>query len=194
MMPSVMPARVPNLLVNGADGIAVGMATKIPPHNLGEICDGLLALLDEPGAASPTSMLEYVQGPDFPTGGIIHGRRGICDYVTTGRGRVVVRARTDIEVEDGGRAKIIVTEIPYQVNKATLIEKIADLVRGGVDRGHQRPARRVRPRRHAHRDRAEEGRLPPGGAQQALHAHHDADDLRRDQPGAGGQPAPGHER
>ncbi len=129
-MPSVMPARVPNLLVNGADGIAVGMATKIPPHNLDEVCDGLEAVMDNPDL-EPAEMLRYVQGPDFPTGGIIHGRRGIHDYVTTGRGRVIVRARTDIEIEDGGRAKIIVTEIPYQVNKSALIERIAQLVRGG---------------------------------------------------------------
>ncbi|MFO7608143.1 MAG: DNA gyrase subunit A [Candidatus Krumholzibacteriia bacterium] len=134
LMPAVMPAKVPNLLVNGSDGIAVGMATKIPPHNLGEICDGLVALLDNPELENH-ELLEHVHGPDFPTGGIIHGRRGIFDYVTTGRGRVVVRARTDVEVEDGGRAKIIVTEIPYQVNKATLIEKIAGLVRGGVIEG-----------------------------------------------------------
>ena len=134
LMPAVMPSRVPNLLVNGADGIAVGMATKIPPHNLGEVCDGLLALLENPDL-QVGEILEHVQGPDFPTGGIIHGRRGIYDYITTGRGRVVVRARTDIEVEEGGRAKIIVSEIPYQVNKSTLIEKIAALVRGGVIEG-----------------------------------------------------------
>jgi DNA gyrase subunit A len=134
MMPSVMPSKVPNLLVNGADGIAVGMATKIPPHNMGEVCDGLVALLDNPDL-DPLEMLEFVEGPDFPTGGIIHGRRGIYDYVTTGRGRVVVRARTETEIEDNGRAKIIVNELPYQVNKATLIEKIANLVRGGVIEG-----------------------------------------------------------
>jgi DNA gyrase subunit A len=134
MMPSVMPSRVPNLLVNGADGIAVGMATKIPPHNMGEVCDGLVALLDNPDL-EPLEMLEFVEGPDFPTGGIIHGRRGIYDYMTTGRGRVVVRARTETEIEDNGRAKIIVNELPYQVNKATLIEKIANLVRGGVIEG-----------------------------------------------------------
>ncbi len=133
-MPAVMPARVPNLLVNGADGIAVGMATKIPPHNLGEICDGLIALLDKPDMES-VDILEYVKGPDFPTGGIIHGRKGIYDYVTTGRGRVVVRAKTDIELQDKGRSRIIVTEIPYQVNKSSLIEKIAGLVRGGVIEG-----------------------------------------------------------
>ncbi|MBU2502353.1 DNA gyrase subunit A [bacterium] len=134
LMPSVMPSKVPNLLVNGSDGIAVGMATKIPPHNMGEICDGLIALLDNPGM-QPHEILEHVQGPDFPTGGIIHGRRGIFDYITTGRGRVVVRARTETEILDGGRSQIIVTEIPYQVNKATLIEKIAGLVRGGVIEG-----------------------------------------------------------
>ncbi len=134
MMPSVMPARVPNLLVNGSEGIAVGMATKIPPHNMGEICDGLLALLDNPDC-QPHEMLQYVQGPDFPTGGVIHGRRGIFDYVTTGRGRVIVRALTEIEMLDGGRAQIVVKEIPYQVNKATLIEKIANLVRAGTIEG-----------------------------------------------------------
>jgi DNA gyrase subunit A len=129
-MPSVMPAAIPNLLVNGADGIAVGMATKIPPHNIGEICDGLVALLNDP-EIEVGQLLDHVQGPDFPTGGIIQGRRGIYDYLTTGRGRVVVRARTDIEVEEKGRSKIIVTELPYQVNKSSLIEKIASLVRGG---------------------------------------------------------------
>ncbi len=134
MMPAVMPSKVPNLLVNGSDGIAVGMATKIPPHNMGEICDGLIALLDKPDM-EPVEILEHVQGPDFPTGGIIHGRKGIYDYITTGRGRVVVRARTDIEVLDNGRSRIIVTEIPYQVNKSSLIEKIAGLVRGGVIEG-----------------------------------------------------------
>ncbi len=134
MMPSVMPSVVPNLLVNGADGIAVGMATKIPPHNLGEVCRGMLAVLDDPDM-EPHALLEHVQGPDFPTGGIIHGRRGIFDYVTTGRGRVVVRARTEIEVQDNGRARIIISEIPYQVNKATLIEKIANLVRAGTIEG-----------------------------------------------------------
>ncbi len=134
MMPSVMPSKVPNLLVNGADGIAVGMATKIPPHNMGEVCDGLFALLDNP-ELEPADMLQYVEGPDFPTGGIIHGRRGIYDYITTGRGRVVVRARTEIEIQDNGKARIIVSELPYQVNKASLIEKIAGLVRSGVLEG-----------------------------------------------------------
>ncbi len=133
-MPSVMPAAIPNLLVNGADGIAVGMATKIPPHNLAEICDGMMAVLDSPDIPE-NELLRYIQGPDFPTGGIIQGKQGIRDYVTTGRGRIVVRARADIEVEPTGRAKIIVTELPYQVNKSSLIEKIAQLVRGGQIEG-----------------------------------------------------------
>lgn len=134
LMPSVMPSKVPNLLVNGADGIAVGMATKIPPHNMREVCDGLVALLDNPDI-EPHEMLDHVEGPDFPTGGVIHGRRGIFNYVTTGRGRVVVRARTETEIEDNGKARIIVSELPYQVNKANLIEKIANLVRAGTIEG-----------------------------------------------------------
>jgi len=133
-MPSVMPAAIPNLLINGADGIAVGMATKIPPHNLGEICDGLIALLDDPDLA-PNDMLRFVQGPDFPTGGVIRGRRGIVDYVNTGRGRLVVRGRAEIREDAKGRAVIAITEIPYQVNKAALVEKIAHLVRDGVLEG-----------------------------------------------------------
>jgi DNA gyrase subunit A len=130
MMPAVMPSVIPNLLINGSDGIAVGMATKIPPHNIREICNGLVALLNNPDMEF-SQLLELIQGPDFPTGGIIHGRGGIRDYIETGRGRLVVRARTDIEVEESGRSKIIVTELPYQVNKSALIEKIADLVRAG---------------------------------------------------------------
>ncbi len=134
MMPSVMPSKVPNLLVNGADGIAVGMATKIPPHNMGEVCDGLVAVLDNPDM-EPVDMLDFVSGPDFPTGGIIHGKRGIYNYVTTGRGRVVVRARTETQLLDNGKSQIIVSELPYQVNKASLIEKIANLVRSGAIEG-----------------------------------------------------------
>jgi DNA gyrase subunit A len=134
LMPSVMPSKVPNLLVNGADGIAVGMATKIPPHNMVEVCSGLVALLDNPDL-EPVDMLDYVSGPDFPTGGIIHGKRGIFNYVTTGRGRVVVRARSETELLDNGKSQIIVSELPYQVNKANLIEKIANLVRSGAIEG-----------------------------------------------------------
>ncbi len=126
--PSVMPTRFPNLLVNGSAGIAVGMATNIPPHNLTEVVDGLLALLDEPGL-DVEALMQYIPGPDFPTGGIINGVGGIQLAYRTGRGRVRMRAKADIEVADNGRESIIVTEIPYQVNKARLIEKIAELVK-----------------------------------------------------------------
>ena len=133
-MPSVMPSAIPNLLVNGADGIAVGMATKIPPHNLTEICNGLIAMLDAPDIEAD-GLMEHVAGPDFPTGGIIQGRRGILDYINTGRGRVVVRGRTEIDEDSKGRARIVISELPYQVNKANLVEKIAQLVRGGQIEG-----------------------------------------------------------
>ena len=127
--PTVMPTRVPNLLVNGSSGIAVGMATNIPPHNLNEVVDACLALIDDPIIEIP-ALMEHVPGPDFPTAGIINGAAGIYSAYRTGRGRVHIRARTEIE-EFGsrGREAIIVTELPYQVNKARLIEKIADLVR-----------------------------------------------------------------
>ena len=126
--PVVLPARFPNLLVNGAGGIAVGMATNIPPHNLGEVIDGTLALLDNPGLTE-AELLDYIPGPDFPTGGLILGRTGARNAVLTGRGSIVMRARTSIEEVRKDRMAIIVHEIPYQVNKASMIEKIADLVR-----------------------------------------------------------------
>ncbi|MCZ6808636.1 MAG: DNA gyrase subunit A [Proteobacteria bacterium] len=127
--PTVMPTRVPNLLVNGSSGIAVGMATNIPPHNLNEIVDACLALIDKP-SLDIAELMEHVPGPDFPTAGIINGAQGINSAYRTGRGRVYVRARTSIEpLEKGGREAIVITELPYQVNKARLIEKIADLVR-----------------------------------------------------------------
>jgi DNA gyrase subunit A len=125
--PSVLPARYPNLLVNGSDGIAVGMATKIPPHNLTEIVDATITLVNNPGAQLP-EILKFVQGPDFPTAGIIHGRAGIFEAYRTGRGRFMIRARAAIENVTKDKQAIIVTEIPYQVNKARLIERIADLV------------------------------------------------------------------
>jgi DNA gyrase subunit A len=125
--PSVLPARYPNLLVNGSDGIAVGMATKIPPHNLTEIVDATITLVNNPGAQLP-EILKFVQGPDFPTAGIIHGRAGIFEAYRTGRGRFMMRARAAIENVTKDKQAIIVTEIPYQVNKARLIERIADLV------------------------------------------------------------------
>ena len=125
--PSVLPTRIPNLLVNGAGGIAVGMATNIPPHNLNELIDGCLALIDQPDL-SLEELMELIPGPDFPTGGIIMGRRGIYNGFMTGRGSLAVRARTSIEDFGKGREAIIVTEIPYQVNKSKMIERIAELV------------------------------------------------------------------
>jgi DNA gyrase subunit A len=125
--PRVLPASIPTLLINGASGIAVGMATNIPPHNLNEIIDGINTVIDNPDIEG-TELLKYVHGPDFPTAGIIFGSEGIKDAYRTGRGRVIVRARANIEVSRNGRENIIVTEIPYQVNKTNLIEKIAELV------------------------------------------------------------------
>jgi DNA gyrase subunit A len=125
--PAVLPARYPNLLVNGSDGIAVGMATKIPPHNLAEIVDATITLVNNPAAQLP-EILKFVQGPDFPTAAIIHGRAGIFEAYRTGRGRFMMRARAAIENVTKDKQAIIVTEIPYQVNKARLIERIADLV------------------------------------------------------------------
>ncbi len=126
--PAVLPGRLPNMLVNGASGIAVGMATNIPPHNLGEVCDAVCYLIDHPDCATDR-LLRFVTGPDFPTGGIIRGRAGIIDSYTTGRGRIVMEAATEIQEIRGGREQIIITELPYQVNKANLVEKIAQLVR-----------------------------------------------------------------
>ena len=126
--PSVMPTRVPNLLVNGSSGIAVGMATNIPPHNLTEVINASLALIDD-SSIELRDLMEHIPGPDFPTAGIINGAAGIVSAYRTGRGRVYVRARVEIEEMKNGRERIVVTELPYQVNKARLIEKIADLVR-----------------------------------------------------------------
>jgi DNA gyrase subunit A len=126
--PTVLPTKLPNLLLNGAVGIAVGMATNIPPHNLTEIIDACVALIDDP-SLSVRDLMRWVKGPDFPTGGIIMGRSGIMQAFATGRGSIVVRARCDIEEDGKGRESINVTEIPYQVNKVRLIERIAELVR-----------------------------------------------------------------
>ncbi len=126
--PLVMPAYLPNLLVNGASGIAVGMATNIPPHNLSEIIDGLIAVIDNP-KLKPEDLIKIVKAPDFPTGGIIYGYEGVKDALLTGRGRIILRAKANVEVLKNDRENIIITEIPYQVNKTTLIEKIASLVR-----------------------------------------------------------------
>ncbi|RTZ75041.1 MAG: DNA gyrase subunit A [Gammaproteobacteria bacterium] len=126
--PVVLPAKVPNLLVNGSAGIAVGMATNIPPHNLSEVVDACVALIDDP-AISIDGLMQHVPGPDFPTAGIINGARGIRDAYRTGRGKIYVRARTHFEEMDNGKQRIVVTELPYQVNKARLMEKIAELVK-----------------------------------------------------------------
>ena len=125
--PVVLPARFPNLLVNGSNGIAVGMATNMPPHNLGETVDGLVALIDNPDI-TVDELMQYIPGPDFPTGATILGRSGIAQAYRTGRGKLIVRAKTEIEQLSQNRSRIIVTEIPYQVNKARLVESIADLV------------------------------------------------------------------
>ncbi|MCI0901102.1 MAG: DNA topoisomerase 4 subunit A, partial [Chloroflexi bacterium] len=128
--PTVLPARLPNMLINGASGIAVGMATNIPPHNLGEICDAVISLIDDPDTTTE-QLMRSVKGPDFPTGANILGHQGIFDTYTTGRGRIIMEATTEIEEIPGSRDReqIIITEIPYQVNKAHLVEKIASLTR-----------------------------------------------------------------
>src|SRR5215207_3943593 len=126
--PKVLPARFPNLLVNGSDGIAVGMATKIPPHNLGEVVDATVALIDDPELAAE-KLLKYIQGPDFPTGGLIVGHSGLQDAILTGRGSVRVQAKAHTEQIKSNRTQIVVTEIPYQVNKSYLLQKIAELVK-----------------------------------------------------------------
>ena len=127
-MPEVLPTRVPNLLVNGSSGIAVGMATNIPPHNLTEVINACLAVLEDQDIGID-DLMEHVQGPDFPTGGIINGRAGIVQAYRTGRGRIYVRGRAEVETDAKGREKIVITEIPFQLNKAKLIEKIAELVK-----------------------------------------------------------------
>jgi len=125
--PSVMPSRIPNLLINGASGIAVGMATNMAPHNLGEVVDGIIAYIDDRNI-TVAGLMQYIKAPDFPTGGIIYGYDGVKDAFETGRGRIVVRGETKIEQDDNGRERIIVTSVPYQVNKAEMIKKTADLV------------------------------------------------------------------
>jgi len=147
--PRVLPSRMPNLLVNGAAGIAVGMATNIPPHNLGEVVDAIMHMVDDPEATAD-DLMRFIQGPDFPTGGVILGTGGFKEAYRTGRGRVRVRAKAHTEQLKGNRSAIVVTELPYQVNRASLIENIVDLVkskkitevidlRNGSDRAGKRP-------------------------------------------------------
>ena len=128
--PLVLPSYLPNLLVNGSSGIAVGMATNIPPHNLTEVIDGLIALIENP-KIKPEEIMKIIKAPDFPTGGIIYGYEGVKEAYLTGRGRIILRAKANIETLKNDRENIIITELPYQVNKASLIEKIAELVRDG---------------------------------------------------------------
>ena len=130
--PVVLPSRIPNLLLNGATGIAVGMATNIPPHNLGEVIDGVVLMIDNKKEGRDTEiedLMEYIKGPDFPTGATILGKSGIRAAYKTGRGKIIVRSSVEIETMNNGRERIVVTEIPYMVYKLRLIEKIADLVR-----------------------------------------------------------------
>ena len=151
--PTVLPSAIPNLLVNGSYGIAVGMSTSIPPHNLTEVCDAVAHLIDHPDCTSD-DLMRFVKGPDFPTGGIICGTEGIVEAYRTGRGRAQVRARVAVESKKGGgKDSLIVQEIPYQVNKSRLIENIADLVRSKAVERHHGSARRVGQGRHAHRHR-----------------------------------------
>ena len=126
--PSVLPSRFPNLLVNGSTGIAVGMATNIPPHNLNEVVDAVKCLIDNPDATLD-ELMEYIKGPDFPTAGVIMGKSGIRAAYATGRAKITVRAKAEIVEDKNGRFKIAVTELPYQVNKARLVESIADMVK-----------------------------------------------------------------
>jgi DNA gyrase subunit A len=125
--PTVLPARIPNLLVNGSSGIAVGMATNMPPHNLSEVVDGIIAYIDN-NEITIEELMKFIKGPDFPTGGLIYGYEGVREAFMTGRGRVVVRGEATFEANDHGKEAIIVTSIPYQVNKAEMIKKTADLV------------------------------------------------------------------
>ncbi|MER3559372.1 MAG: DNA gyrase subunit A, partial [Armatimonadota bacterium] len=132
--PTVLPARFPNLICNGGSGIAVGMATNIPPHNLSEVVDALIYRLEHPNCTLD-AIMKWLPGPDFPTGGLILGTRGIRQAYETGRGSIVVQAKTQIEPLDGGKSAIVITEVPYQVSKARLIEQIAQLVKSGKVEG-----------------------------------------------------------
>jgi DNA gyrase subunit A len=144
--PDLLPARLPNLLLNGSTGIAVGMATNIPPHNLTEVCDAIIHLIDRQDdweEVTLEDLMQFVKGPDFPTGGIIVGSEGIRSAYATGRGRVIIRAVAEVEEMPGNpnRQRINITEIPFQVNKSMLIERIAELVNKRRHSRHFRPAR-----------------------------------------------------
>jgi DNA gyrase subunit A len=168
--PQVLPARFPNLLVNGAGGIAVGMATNIPPHNLGEVLAACRAYIDDPAITSE-QLMEHVKGPDFPTGAIILGTAGIRSAYTTGRGSIMMRSRAQVEEGRGDRQSIVLTEIPYQQSARTAGREDRRSRQGQADRGRQRHPRRVQPRRRPRRHRAEARRDARSGAQPAVAAH-----------------------
>jgi len=152
--PAVLPSAIPNLLVNGSSGIAVGMATNMAPHNLGEVAQAIEAYIDNPDITID-GLMNYIKGPDFPTGGIIYGMQGIRDSYETGRGRLTVRGRFVVETMKSGREQIVFTEIPYALNKTTLVTRIAELVREKADRRHLGFARRERQRRYTDRARTQ---------------------------------------
>ena len=181
--PSVLPAKFPNLLVNGAGGIAVGMATNIPPHNLGEVIDACLAHLDNP-EITIDELCQIIQGPDFPTGGLILGRGGILAAYHKGRGSIMMRAKVEVEEIRKDREALIVSAIPYQVNKRTLIEKIADNVREKKIEGISDIWDEFEPRRHAHRHRVEARCRGRRRLEPALALLRPADELRRQHAGA----------
>ncbi len=149
--PTVLPANLPQLLLNGSMGIAVGMATNIPPHNLSELVDGIAHLIDNP-EATIEELVEFIQGPDFPTGGIIYNKKDILEAYRTGRGKILTRAKADIVEPKTGAFQIVITEMTYATNKSALIEKMADLVHDRKTFGHPRHPRRIGQGRRAHRD------------------------------------------
>ena len=152
--PTVLPSRIPNLLVNGASGIAVGMATNMPPHNLSEVVDGMIAFIDN-NDIEISELMKYIIAPDFPTGGYIYGYQGVKEAFETGRGRVVMRAKANIE-NDGSREKIVITEIPLFGQQSRTHHRDCGFGEGTKNRGHLPRQRRIGPRRHAHCRRSQE--------------------------------------
>ena len=169
--PQVLPARFPNLLVNGSSGIAVGMATNIPPHNLGEAVEAACMLIDNPEATTVDELMTVMPGPDFPTGAVIMGTSGIREAYETGRGSITVRAKAHVESTKTGRNRLVFTEIPYQVNKGTLQEKIAQLVNEKRLEGISDLRDESNQQGHPPGGGAQEGRHPAGRAQQPVQVH-----------------------
>ena len=167
--PVVLPTRVPSLLLNGSSGIAVGMATNIPPHNLSELCSGLLALLDNPDT-TVKELMRFIPGPDFPTAGFLHGCEGIAEAYETGKGTVKMRGRVDVE-ESGRKQHLIITELPFQVNKARLLETHSRTGKAEENRGNHGHSRRIRPPRDAGRPNPAPGRRAQSGRKSALQEH-----------------------